>query len=157
MAGLVGYANREYPSRVNPIMTDRLPDAFAETGVLQAARLVNNQNHLRTEHNRTTQTAINYDSLERQPLWNANWSMGWWGNMGGPKQKGITEYSLSPYRQSPGKHAFRGWLFQGYRRLACQVPYWIVPFGVGYGVIKWADADNHFRNTKAGHAQGKFP
>ncbi|KAH9442426.1 hypothetical protein MJO28_015343 [Puccinia striiformis f. sp. tritici] len=95
---------------------------------------------------------VNHSGMPTGKKW-----MGWWGNMGGPKQKGITEYSLSPYRQSPGKHAFRGWLFQGYRRLACQVPYWIVPFGVGYGVIKWADADNHFRNTKAGHAQGKFP
>ncbi|KNZ46132.1 ubiquinol-cytochrome c reductase subunit 8 [Puccinia sorghi] len=65
--------------------------------------------------------------------------------------------AISPYRQSPMKHALRGYLFNGYRRLAAQVPYWIVPFGVAYGVIKWADADNHLRNTKAGHAQGKFP
>ncbi|MBW0476961.1 hypothetical protein O181_016676 [Austropuccinia psidii MF-1] len=83
--------------------------------------------------------------------------MGWWGDFGGPKQKGITQYALSPYRQSPMKNAVGQVLFQGYRRIAVQVPYWIIPFGAAYGVIKWADADNEFRNSKAGHAAGKFP
>ena len=39
--------------------------------------------------------------------------------------------ALSPYQQRAAKNLFRGYLFNGYRRLAAQVPYWIVPFAAG--------------------------
>lgn len=38
---------------------------------------------------------------------------------------------VSPFRQRPTKQIFQGWMFNGYRRLASQVPYWIVPFAIG--------------------------
>src|SRR5882762_2597638 len=65
------------------------------------------------------------------------------------KQKGIITYSCvfplppipttltvhspaqSPFRQNPTKHMFRGYLFNGVRRLAGQMPYWIVPVALG--------------------------
>ncbi|CAH7684837.1 ubiquinol-cytochrome c reductase subunit 8 [Phakopsora pachyrhizi] len=83
--------------------------------------------------------------------------MGWWGDFGGPKQKGIAQYAISPYRQSPMKNAIGHYITQGSRRIAQQVPYWIAPFVVAYGVIKWADSNNHYRNTKAGQKAGYFP
>lgn len=39
--------------------------------------------------------------------------------------------AVSPFRQRGSKAIIRGWLFNGYRRLAAQVPYWIVPFALG--------------------------
>ncbi|EGG03915.1 uncharacterized protein MELLADRAFT_89723 [Melampsora larici-populina 98AG31] len=83
--------------------------------------------------------------------------IGWWGSMGGPKQKGIVQYAISPYRQSPMKNVISHSLFQGYRRIVVQVPYFAFPFAAAYGLIAWADADNVYRNTKAGHAAGCFP
>lgn len=29
--------------------------------------------------------------------------------------------------------------------------------GAGYGILKWAIADNDLRNSKQGHILGKFP
>ncbi|KAL8276615.1 hypothetical protein RQP46_010964 [Phenoliferia psychrophenolica] len=82
--------------------------------------------------------------------------MGWWGDMGGPKQKGITSYVVSPMRQAPMRGAFSHWIINGYKRTLQQAPYFVVPIGLGYGLLKWAIADNHLRNSKAGHIQGKF-
>ena len=42
-----------------------------------------------------------------------------------------TTPALSPMRQRVAKHMFRGWLFNGYRRLSAQVVYWIIPFAGG--------------------------
>ena len=39
--------------------------------------------------------------------------------------------ALSPMRQRVAKHMFRGWLFNGYRRLSAQFVYWIIPFAGG--------------------------
>lgn len=39
--------------------------------------------------------------------------------------------AVSPFRQRPTKEIFQGWMFNGYRRLASQAPYWIVPFAIG--------------------------
>ena len=39
--------------------------------------------------------------------------------------------AVSPFRQRPTKQIFQGWMFNGYKRLASQVPYWIVPFAIG--------------------------
>ncbi|ORY57106.1 cytochrome b-c1 complex subunit 8 [Leucosporidium creatinivorum] len=82
--------------------------------------------------------------------------MGWWGAMGGPKQKGITTYVVSPFRQASMRGAFAHWAINGYKRVAQQSLYFAVPLGLGYAILKWAIADNHLRNSKAGHIQGKF-
>jgi hypothetical protein len=47
--------------------------------------------------------------------------------------------AVSPYRQSATSHLFRGWLFNGYRRLAAQLPYWIIPVGIGESVLHVTD------------------
>ncbi|KAL7008472.1 ubiquinol--cytochrome-c reductase subunit 8 [Cystobasidiomycetes sp. EMM_F5] len=77
--------------------------------------------------------------------------MGWWGAFGGPPQVGITQYSLSHYRQN----AFQGFLkhsvMQGYSRIIAQVPYFLVPIALSYGVISWAVKKNEWHNSKEGH------
>jgi ubiquinol-cytochrome c reductase subunit 8 len=57
--------------------------------------------------------------------------MGWWGDMGGPTQKGIVEYSLSPWQQNAMRGAFRGYAFYGFKRIMQQVPYFALPFAFG--------------------------
>ncbi|SCV74097.1 BQ2448_6529 [Microbotryum intermedium] len=82
--------------------------------------------------------------------------MGWWGDMGGPKQKGVTQYTVSPMRQASMRGAFSHWAINGYKRVMAQAVYFVLPLGAGYGLLKWAIADNHLRNSKQGHIQGKF-
>ncbi|KAG8838097.1 ubiquinol--cytochrome-c reductase subunit 8 [Serendipita sp. 405] len=77
--------------------------------------------------------------------------IGWWGAMGSPKQKGITQYTLSPYRQKPLKGMLSGYVIHGVRRLGAQVPYFGPPFAIGYLVYTWAKAKDHYNNSKAGH------
>ncbi|TFY78093.1 hypothetical protein EWM64_g5916 [Hericium alpestre] len=45
----------------------------------------------------------------------------------------------------------RHWMFNGYRRLSKQVPYWIVPFAIGYGTYTWANNQYAWQMSKAGH------
>ncbi|BEJ13571.1 hypothetical protein CspHIS471_0307450 [Cutaneotrichosporon sp. HIS471] len=78
------------------------------------------------------------------------WS-GWWGDMKGPKQKGIYVYSVSPFAQKPLKGALSGYLFWGVRRLAQQVPYFAPPFLVGYWVYSWGATKYAYYNSKEGH------
>ncbi|KAF8462473.1 hypothetical protein JB92DRAFT_2838989 [Gautieria morchelliformis] len=77
--------------------------------------------------------------------------IGWWGDMGGPKQKGIITYTLSPFRQRAFAGALHGYIFNGYRRIAANVPYFIVPFALGYGVYSWGTSHYQYLNSKAGH------
>lgn len=42
-----------------------------------------------------------------------------------------THLGVSPFRQSATSHLFRNYLFNGYRRLAAQLPYWVIPVGIG--------------------------
>ena len=42
-----------------------------------------------------------------------------------------TYAAVSPFRQRAAKNLFRGYLFNGYRRLSSQVGYWIVPVVLG--------------------------
>ncbi|BGO94309.1 Cytochrome b-c1 complex subunit 8, mitochondrial [Rhodotorula toruloides] len=83
--------------------------------------------------------------------------MGWWGDMGGPTQKGISQYVVSPFRQAPMRGAFSHYLHNGVRRLGQQAVYFVVPFAAAYGILQWAIKDNHLRNSKHGQAQGLFP
>lgn len=81
----------------------------------------------------------------------ADVQIGWWGNMGGPAQKGMLVYctmsqrrspltrsALSPYRAQPMKGMFKDGLFHGARRLGHLAPYVIPPFLIGWGIMKWA-------------------
>lgn len=65
------------------------------------------------------------------PLFLCFFQMGWWGDMGGPKQKGIIQYSVSPFYQNTMHNAFRSYAFFGYKRLAAQLPYFAIPVGIG--------------------------
>ncbi|KAI0701930.1 cytochrome b-c1 complex subunit 8 [Cytidiella melzeri] len=78
----------------------------------------------------------------------------WWGDRGVQPQKGIVQYGLSPLRQRAAHNLFRNYLFNGYRRLAVQVPYWIVPFAIGYGTYTWAKSYDTWQNSKAAHVAG---
>ncbi|KAH7911492.1 cytochrome b-c1 complex subunit 8 [Hygrophoropsis aurantiaca] len=75
----------------------------------------------------------------------------WWGDTSMLKQRGIITYTLSPFKQRGSKGIFQGWLFNGYKRLAGQIPYWIVPFSLGYGIYAWAKKRDAWQNSKAGH------
>ncbi|PWN49385.1 putative ubiquinol-cytochrome c reductase complex 11 kda protein [Violaceomyces palustris] len=79
--------------------------------------------------------------------------MGWWGAMGGPAQKGIAQYTVSPFQQNAMKGALHGYIFYGYKRIMQQAPYFALPFAVGYGLIAWAKKKNAYYNSKAGHAE----
>jgi ubiquinol-cytochrome c reductase subunit 8 len=80
---------------------------------------------------------------------------------------------VSPFRQSATSHLFRNYLFNGYRRLAVQLPYWIIPVGIGvsivslcyflfdqdmklsgYSVYAWAKKRDAWQNSKEGHLAG---
>lgn len=57
--------------------------------------------------------------------------MGWWGDMGGPTQKGIIQYSVSPFQQNAMKGALHSYLFYGFKRIMQQAPYFAIPFAAG--------------------------
>ncbi|KAF8842842.1 hypothetical protein BDN67DRAFT_965286 [Paxillus ammoniavirescens] len=59
--------------------------------------------------------------------------------------------AVSPFRQRGSKNIFQGWMFNGYKRIASQVPYWIVPFAIAYGTYTWAKRYDVWQNSKAGH------
>ncbi|KAI0725086.1 cytochrome b-c1 complex subunit 8 [Fomitopsis betulina] len=75
----------------------------------------------------------------------------WWGFPELPKQKGITQYAMSPMRQRATHNMFRNWMFNGYRRLSGQVGYFIVPFALGYATYSWGNSHYAYLNSKAGH------
>ncbi|ORY28056.1 cytochrome b-c1 complex subunit 8 [Naematelia encephala] len=76
---------------------------------------------------------------------------GWWGDLGGAKQKGIVTYTLSPYQQRAFKGVITGWILNGSTRLLAQVPYWIVPFGIAYSTYLWGKSTYEYNNSKEGH------
>jgi ubiquinol-cytochrome c reductase subunit 8 len=116
----------------------------------------------------------------------------WWGDYhhGLQRQRGVVTYGtlgfpqlvelrlkvsssgVSPFRQSATSHMFRSYLFNGYRRLAAQLPYWVIPVGIGglfvmslshlltdincagYSVYAWAKKRDAWQNSKAGHLAG---
>lgn len=57
--------------------------------------------------------------------------MGWWGDMGGPTQRGIIQYSVSPFQQNAMKGALHQYVFYGFKRIMQQAPYFVVPFAAG--------------------------
>ncbi len=77
--------------------------------------------------------------------------------MGGPKQKGITTYSVSPFRQRALAGSLHGMIFNSARRVKGQILYIGVPFSIAYLAYSWAKERNEFYNSKAGHAAGFAP
>ncbi|KAJ3869533.1 cytochrome b-c1 complex subunit 8 [Lentinula novae-zelandiae] len=77
------------------------------------------------------------------------WSS-WWG---APiiKQKGIVEYTLSPYQTKAAPHWVRNYVFNFYRRVSAEAVYFVIPFGLGYGIYAWAKRHDAHQNSKAGH------
>ncbi|KAF8512756.1 cytochrome b-c1 complex subunit 8 [Hysterangium stoloniferum] len=68
-----------------------------------------------------------------------------------PKQKGIIQYSMSPFRQRAFAGALHGYIFNGYKRIAANLPYCILPIAIGYGVYSWGKSHYEYLNSKAGH------
>ncbi|KAK0538637.1 ubiquinol--cytochrome-c reductase subunit 8 [Tilletia horrida] len=77
--------------------------------------------------------------------------MGWWGEMGSPTQKGITQYTISPYQTANMRGAVQTYIFYGYKRIMQQAPYFAIPFAAGYGIYTWGKKTNAYNNSKAGH------
>ncbi|TFK53090.1 hypothetical protein OE88DRAFT_1656939, partial [Heliocybe sulcata] len=60
---------------------------------------------------------------------------------------------MSPFKQRAAKHIFQNYLFNGFRRLSEQAPYWVVPFAMGYGVYTWSKRYDEWLNSKAAHVE----
>ncbi|KAG7567092.1 hypothetical protein FFLO_01218 [Filobasidium floriforme] len=71
--------------------------------------------------------------------------------MGGPKQKGVITYAVSPSRQRAMKGVFHGYIFNGFSRFMRQAPYVLLPASVGYSVYSWAKTKYEWNNSKEGH------
>ncbi|KAI1613240.1 ubiquinol-cytochrome c reductase subunit 8 [Exophiala viscosa] len=81
--------------------------------------------------------------------------MGWWGNLGSPKQKGIITYSVSPNRLNPMAGAYKAAVFNTYRRTYNQILYWLPPMVLGYYLMDWAIEKNEYLNSKPGRLAAK--
>ncbi|CCJ30277.1 unnamed protein product [Pneumocystis jirovecii] len=81
--------------------------------------------------------------------------VGWWGNMGGPVQKGIITYSLSPRSQHPLAGMLHSAVFNTYRRCCQQILYFGVPLMAGYSIYVWAVRRNEYLYSKAGQEELK--
>ncbi|CAG8512978.1 3576_t:CDS:1, partial [Acaulospora morrowiae] len=77
----------------------------------------------------------------------------WWGSMGGPVQRGIVTYSLSPFTQKAFAGALKHGVFNVYRRTATQAPYIGIPFLLGYLTYHYAKKRHEYLNSKAGHEE----
>ncbi|KAF5350652.1 hypothetical protein D9756_008711 [Leucocoprinus leucothites] len=75
----------------------------------------------------------------------------WWGDKRGTPQRGLIQYTISPWQTKSAPNMFREYLFNGYRRLAGEFKFWVIPFGIGYGVYAWARSYDTYQNSKAGH------
>ncbi|KAF9444199.1 hypothetical protein P691DRAFT_678055 [Macrolepiota fuliginosa MF-IS2] len=75
----------------------------------------------------------------------------WWGDKSGVRQKGLVQYTISPWQTKAAPQMFRTYLFNGYRRLSGELIFWVIPFGIGYGIYSWAKSFDHYQNSKAGH------
>jgi len=78
---------------------------------------------------------------------------GTWGDLGSPKQKGITTYALSPNRQRPLAGALHAAVYNTWRRASGQFFYVVPPFIGLYLVFSWANNRNEYLNSKEGRAK----
>ncbi|KAJ7594041.1 cytochrome b-c1 complex subunit 8 [Mycena floridula] len=83
-----------------------------------------------------------------QRAWNA-----WWGDRHGSitRQKGVIQYTLSPYQSKAAPQMIRTYMFNGFRRISAEAFYVVFPFAVGYGIYAWARSYDEYHNSKAGH------
>ncbi|KAF8960887.1 cytochrome b-c1 complex subunit 8 [Flammula alnicola] len=75
----------------------------------------------------------------------------WWGDKGGIRQRGIVQYTISPWQTKSAPHWLKSYLFNGYRRISGEVLFFGIPVAIGYGVYTWAKGFDEFQNSKAGH------
>ncbi|KAK7030740.1 ubiquinol-cytochrome-c reductase complex subunit 8 [Favolaschia claudopus] len=75
----------------------------------------------------------------------------WWGDRTLPKQRGIYQYTLSPYQAKAAPQMFRSYLFNGIRRLGVYALPIFVPAGIYYYTWKAHVANYEWRNSKEGH------
>ncbi|RIA93098.1 cytochrome b-c1 complex subunit 8 [Glomus cerebriforme] len=74
----------------------------------------------------------------------------WWGNMGGPVQKGIITYSVSPYQQRAFAGAIKHGIFNVFRRTISQAPYVGPPVVLGYLIYSYHNKKHEYLHSKAG-------
>ncbi|KAJ7224437.1 cytochrome b-c1 complex subunit 8 [Mycena pura] len=74
----------------------------------------------------------------------------WWGDGTLAKQKGIYQYTISPYQAKAAPHMIRNYLFNGARRLSVYALPILVPASIYYYVWQAAVKDYHWRNSKEG-------
>ncbi|KAE9579909.1 Cytochrome b-c1 complex subunit 8 [Colletotrichum fructicola] len=79
--------------------------------------------------------------------------LGWWGHIGGEKQRGIITYGLAPNRQNPFAGAAHDAVFNTWRRFSAQVLYFLPPLVAGWYIMDWATHRNHYLNSKQGRAE----
>ncbi|WFD03315.1 ubiquinol--cytochrome-c reductase subunit 8 [Malassezia obtusa] len=77
--------------------------------------------------------------------------IGWYGHFGGPAQKYIKTYSLSPFQQNPFAGVLKSYAFNGFRRTVANLPYAGIPFALGYFIYTWGNKEFAYVNSKAGH------
>ena len=73
--------------------------------------------------------------------------------MGGPKQKGITSYAVSPYAQKPLQGIFHNAVFNSFRRFKSQFLYVLIPAGIYWYWWKNGNEYNEFLYSKAGREE----
>lgn len=76
--------------------------------------------------------------------------MGWWGSMGGPKQKYVNLYSVTPYATRPLKGALYNSVFNVFRRTKNQILFVVIPATIVWNIWAQARDYNHYLYTKAG-------
>ncbi|CAB4393215.1 hypothetical protein RhiirA5_350146 [Rhizophagus irregularis] len=74
----------------------------------------------------------------------------WWGNMGGPVQKGIVTYSVSSFQQRAFAGALKYGIFNVFRRTMSQAPYVGPPIIFGYLIYSSYTKKHEFLHSKAG-------
>ncbi|VEU23531.1 DEKNAAC104698 [Brettanomyces naardenensis] len=79
--------------------------------------------------------------------------MGWWGHIGSPKQKYITQYTVSPYAQAPLKGSLDRAVFNTFRRAKAQVFYLAVPALIVWEIWVHARDYNAYLYTKEGREE----
>ncbi|KAE9405520.1 hypothetical protein BT96DRAFT_1015505 [Gymnopus androsaceus JB14] len=59
--------------------------------------------------------------------------------------------ALSPMQAKAAPNWVRNYIFNFYRRVSGEAVYFLVPFGIGYGVYTWGKNQYAYQNSKAGH------
>ncbi|KAJ1915751.1 ubiquinol--cytochrome-c reductase subunit 8 [Tieghemiomyces parasiticus] len=77
------------------------------------------------------------------------------GNLGGPKQRGIVTYRLSSYQQRLFPNFFSKGFYNIIRRTSAQFLYVAPPTAIAYLTYSWAKKRNAYLNSKAGHHERK--